>query len=215
VLAQVHLTQRRGDEMAVGLTSIPKHEDDLIACQNYRLWQGMWSGWTVAGVLAIVLGMQSLRTQPLYVFRDGAVVKLEPVTRVEELPDVIVRQELKQFIEAAYAVSPVWDEEQERLARLRAMLVGQAATALAVWYKDGNDPLQVEKSAWVAVHDVHIFKGPATNEYDATWTATRHALSDGSTTTTRWKALIGTTTMKKSTVNEFGVGVRYLDPSQE
>jgi type IV secretory pathway TrbF-like protein len=206
--------------MAAVLKAVPQHEDELVAYQNQKLWYGMLAGWGVAAIATIVIGFLVWRPPlPPYVFvtnlQGEPIAKLQPLLSARAMPDQFVEWELAEYIRAAFSVSPMWNEEQERMARLKAMTTGQAAHALASWYRDGNDPLKVVASAWQDVQHVQVLKGTGTNEYQASWSTTRHSLSDESITATKWKATIGIMVVKPGSNNELGLGVNYLDFSEE
>jgi VirB8 protein len=206
--------------VAGALRELPKHEDESIPVLIQKLWYGMLAGWSVAGVLAVAICMLVRQpAPPPYAFvaniKGEPIAKLQPIISIGAIPDQVIEWELSEYITAAFAVSPIWDEEQERLAKLRAMTAGQAGHALAAWYKAGNDPLKVSATAWQDVHNVRVLKGPATNEFEATWSTERHPLNDSSATTIHWKASIGTATVKRSVNNTLGIGVQYFDFSQE
>ncbi len=207
--------------MAAALNPVPKHEDELVAFQNQKLWFGMLAGWGVAALAVAVIGILVWRPPPPpYVFPTNSkgepIAKLHPLLHAKTMPEQFVEWELGEYIRAAFSVSPMWDEEQERRATLKAMTTGQAAHALAEWYRDGNDPLKVIASGWQDVQHVQVLKGTGANEYEASWSTTRHPNGDGEpVTVTNWKATIGTIAVKPSPDNELGLGVNYLDFSQE
>jgi type IV secretory pathway TrbF-like protein len=209
--------------MAALLKPVPKHEDELVMFQNQKLWYGNLAGWGVSGIEAIVIGMLVwaliwMRPAP-YIFVTNSngqpIARLQPLLSARAMPEEFVEWELGEFIKAAFSVSPIWDEEQERMDTLKAMATGQAAHALASWYRDGNDPQKVIASAWQDASQVQVLKGTGENEYEASWITTRHSLNDQTATTTNWKATIGIMAVKPSPNNGLGLGVDYFDFSEE
>ena len=205
--------------MAAALKPVPKHEDELLAYQNQKLWHAMLLGWGMAAIAVVVIGFLVWRPPPPpYVFvtnsKGEPIAKLQPLLTAKAIPDELIEWELDEYVRAAFSVSPMWDEEQERMTTLKAMTTGQAAHALASWYRDGNDPLKIIASAWQDVQHIQVLKGTGANEYEASWTTTRHSLSDQSVTWSNWKATIGIIAVKPSPDNELGLAVNYLDFSQ-
>ena len=107
-----------GDRMAAALKPVPKHEDELLAYQNQKLWHAMLLGWGMAAIAVVVIGFLVWRPPPPpYVFvtnsKGEPIAKLQPLLTAKAIPDELIEWELDEYVRAAFSVSPMWDEEQE------------------------------------------------------------------------------------------------------
>ena len=209
--------------MATALKT-PIYEDQLTAWHNQRLWWLLCASGTVNAVLAIVLGIVTLRPHntPYVIEVDNKgqpMGTVQPFTDQQPVADSTVEYELGEFIRDAFSMTGTFSLNQMMLQRAYAMSTGQASQALTSYYRadhDAHNPLIIYTKHWQTARVIRTLKLPAKDTYEVDYIIDRHDNDHPvDAVETNWRAIMRAVAGKPTANNRLGLWVTDLDFSPE
>jgi hypothetical protein len=145
--------------------------------------------------------------------------KLYPVTGTANVPDIVTRRILHDWLEDVFTIENRFDEESMiRLPRVyRTMLKGgQAAKAVTAFYKadkDANNPIVYCYKGWQLAIVSPVLKLPADDTYEGHVQTVRYSSSGQITETKSYRLIMHVIVGLPSATNDLGLGVDDVDIS--
>jgi type IV secretory pathway TrbF-like protein len=195
------------------------YNDELIVYQNQRLW------WIIAGLGLLILVLTAtvwhqahlpLPTPWIYVptIHGEIIGRVQPVQGVQDIPDAVIQRILDDYLEKAFSISTVYDENVQHQQAVADMTAGPATAAMMAWWKE-NDPITLGQKYTQSVKIKSRLKERGQGIYEYHWQLIRRSLTDDTPVVSDWRGELQAVHLAATETNNLGVFVTSIQWTQE